>query len=291
MINYSFIIPHHNSLELLKRCVKSIPQRDDIQIIIVDDNSDEQEKPAEEWAGVEVLYIDAQQTKGAGHARNVGLSHAEGKWLLFADADDYYKQDFMNVLDQYVDKNIDVLYFNFEHRDENLNKILTNLQFQDDFENYDGSVYSKEKIKYHHNVPWTKMVRRDFIRKYNIMFEETINGNDIFFSMLVGFHVKTLLVEKKALYTYVRNVGSITNGKKKTMSAQICKITHRFKQNSLLVFLGHKEWCKPICPLIISMLRESGLKFLFSLTRSIIPVYLNRKQWIPFFLDYNEENS
>ena len=38
--NYSFIIPHHNLPELLKRCVSSIPKRDDVQIIIVDDNSD-----------------------------------------------------------------------------------------------------------------------------------------------------------------------------------------------------------------------------------------------------------
>lgn len=39
-INYSFIIPHRNVPHLLQRCIDSIPKRDDIQIIIVDDNSD-----------------------------------------------------------------------------------------------------------------------------------------------------------------------------------------------------------------------------------------------------------
>ena len=38
-INYSFIIPHRNVPHLLQRCIDSIPKRDDIQIIIVDDNS------------------------------------------------------------------------------------------------------------------------------------------------------------------------------------------------------------------------------------------------------------
>ena len=38
-INYSIIIPHKNSAGLLQRCLDSIPQRDDIQIIIIDDNS------------------------------------------------------------------------------------------------------------------------------------------------------------------------------------------------------------------------------------------------------------
>ena len=37
-INYSIIIPHKNSAILLKRCLDSIPQRNDIEIIVVDDN-------------------------------------------------------------------------------------------------------------------------------------------------------------------------------------------------------------------------------------------------------------
>ena len=37
-ITYTFIIPHHNCPDLLDRCLSSIPQRDDIQIVVVDDN-------------------------------------------------------------------------------------------------------------------------------------------------------------------------------------------------------------------------------------------------------------
>ena len=43
-INYSFIIPHKNCPDLLQRCVDSIPERDDVQVIVVDDNSDEGKK-------------------------------------------------------------------------------------------------------------------------------------------------------------------------------------------------------------------------------------------------------
>ena len=39
--NYSIIIPHRNIPQLLQRCIDSIPSRDDLQIIIVDDNSDD----------------------------------------------------------------------------------------------------------------------------------------------------------------------------------------------------------------------------------------------------------
>lgn len=41
MINYSIIIPHKNISSLLRRCLDSIPERDDLEIIVVDDNSNE----------------------------------------------------------------------------------------------------------------------------------------------------------------------------------------------------------------------------------------------------------
>jgi glycosyltransferase involved in cell wall biosynthesis len=40
-INYTIIIPHKNIPHLLQRCLDSIPRRNDLQIIVVDDNSDE----------------------------------------------------------------------------------------------------------------------------------------------------------------------------------------------------------------------------------------------------------
>ena len=39
-INFSIIIPTKNIPDLLLRCLESIPQRSDIEIIVVDDNSD-----------------------------------------------------------------------------------------------------------------------------------------------------------------------------------------------------------------------------------------------------------
>lgn len=42
MINYSIIIPHKNILELLRWCLDSILGRKDVQIIMLDDNSDQE---------------------------------------------------------------------------------------------------------------------------------------------------------------------------------------------------------------------------------------------------------
>ena len=40
LCNFTFIIPHKNIPSLLQRCIDSIPQREDVHIVVVDDNSD-----------------------------------------------------------------------------------------------------------------------------------------------------------------------------------------------------------------------------------------------------------
>lgn len=49
----------------------------------------------------EVLFT--KEGKGAGYARNIGLSHARGKWIIFADADDFFTADCFTILNEYMD--------------------------------------------------------------------------------------------------------------------------------------------------------------------------------------------
>lgn len=93
MVNYSIIIPHKNIPDLLQRCLDSISPREDVQVIVVDDNSDLLIVDFEHFPGIDrddVELIFPKDGKGAGYTRNVGLDHAVGKWLLFVDADDFY---------------------------------------------------------------------------------------------------------------------------------------------------------------------------------------------------------
>ena len=71
-ICFSFIIPHKNNPTLLQRCVNSIPSRDDIQIIIVDDNSDPKivDWNALKFNASNLDIVFAKENKGAGYARN-----------------------------------------------------------------------------------------------------------------------------------------------------------------------------------------------------------------------------
>lgn len=278
-INYSFIIPHKNNPGLLQRCVDSIPVRDDVQIIVVDDNSDIGQKPSlKEGKNLQVIYLDATNAKGAGRARNVGIEHAEGKWLLFADADDYYKPDFIAVLDNYINTVFDVVYFNAEHRDGVTGEKLDNIFFMDEIANYNGSAKELDTIRFHHNVPWTKMVSAKYVRTHNLYFEETVNGNDILFSMMVAFFTKNIGVEKTPIYVYLKNRNSILTSKE-TVNSAFCRFTHLVKLNHFYDFVGHPEWKHSVTKRIIKYMLSLGIPFVLFFLRNSIHLFNNRKEW------------
>lgn len=232
MYNYSFIIPHKNCPDLLQRCVDSIPERDDVQVIVVDDNSDEGKKPSlKERKNLQVILLDASQSKGAGRARNVGLKQAEGKWLLFADADDYYCDNFIDIIDRYSNSDNDVVYF--DHIAIDAKGLFTNTRVKD---------IDLDKIRYTFKAPWNKLVRKDLIDNHHIWFEEVVNGNDMFFSYQVGYYAKKITYESATLYRYNSTQGSMTNRKKNSDEYYLCRINHWYQTNEFYLFVNHPEW-------------------------------------------------
>lgn len=286
MYTYSIVIPHHNAPLLLNRCLNSIPERNDVQIIVVDDNSEEDKRPRVERKDVELISIDSKNTKGAGKARNEGLKRATGKWLLFADCDDYYCDGFLSILDKYKDDKFDVLYFNFRQEDGSNEKTMPTLYFQEYFSKYDGTKESLDKLKYHHNVPWTKMVDREFVERNDIKFEEAINGNDILFSISVGYFAKDIKVEKAPVYVYLNNANSITH-KKVTVDSAYCRFVHNIKINRVYRFVGHPEWTSPFFKYLFrtagSLRNMHCFEFLVKISINSIHLFLDRDEWVRKF--------
>ena len=270
-INYTFIIPHKNSPQYLNQCLNSIPRREDIQIIIVDDNSD---KNIVDWdsfkfndpTGIELVLTT--EGKGAGYARNVGISKANGKWLLFPDADDYYSNGLLNTLDKYKDHDLEVIYFNFNIIDES-GLLYTKDKIYEYVSQYDGSKQSADIVKYRLNAPWLKMVRKEFVDKNNIKFEEVPIGNDCFFTLQLGYLSEKYLIIKDKLYNYIYYKKSMTrrNYDKKKILTQfnlILRSGYFFKQ------IGHKEWAHGIFYVFYELFKYKSLPILVKGTALLI---------------------
>lgn len=214
-IYYTIIIPHHNIPDLLERCLKSIPQRSDIQIIVVDDNSEDNYKEMLsllEKAFPHVQFIYSENPGGGGKARNIGIDHAIGKYLVFADADDFFTSDFDRILDDYRSKEFDISFFKGTscdtktyketHRADHLNKYI-----DDYIEKKDSNA---NNLRFLFGEPWCKIIRRDIIVKNNILFDETKIHNDTTFAYLVGYYANNVIVDIRPLYCVTTREGSVS---------------------------------------------------------------------------------
>lgn len=212
----SVIIPHKNTPLLLTRCLESIPESPDIQVIVIDDNSDKgivdfNSFPGQNRSNVKVIFN--KESRGAGYARNIGLQFATGSWLLFADADDYYTKKVSVLIDKYEGRDdIDIVYFNCKGETENNNRCRAYNGFMESYQK--GESKALKQIQFNWWVPWNKMIRNEFVKAYSLTFEEVPVGNDARFGLLSSYFATKVAIETDFIYVSTYQPKGITFGKR-----------------------------------------------------------------------------
>jgi glycosyltransferase involved in cell wall biosynthesis len=88
----SVIIPYYRASHTIARAVESALGQTVCphEILIIDDGCPEDAARATQQFGASVKLI-RKPNGGVASARNLGIEHAEGKWIAFLDADDYWE--------------------------------------------------------------------------------------------------------------------------------------------------------------------------------------------------------
>lgn len=217
MISLSIIIPHYNSSKLLDKLLSTIPVMDEIEVIVIDDSSDKLEfiqiQRMHKNAKYKFKLLESNSNQGAGLCRNIGLENARGKWILFADSDDYFTKDFYDIISPYFSTNNDAVFFmptsiyidtgeiadRHEKTCSRLNNYLMN-----------GDLKSLLELKFKLDGPISKMIKQEFLKQNNILFEEVIVSNDILFSSKVGFHMNNFAICTNIIYIITRSFNTLT---------------------------------------------------------------------------------
>jgi glycosyltransferase involved in cell wall biosynthesis len=229
---YSIIIPHKGIPDLLMRCLRSIPVSEDIQVIVVDDNSVGADTYLERYSELSRPYLEFVRTTkggGAGYARNVGLEHAKGKWILFADADDFFVDDMSEIIYSLVDSEADVIYF------KNKAVLSDNISIRANRSSYlnvridqylaDGDEWP---VRFKTYVPWCKLIKRNLIVKNDIRFDELMYSNDVYFSLLTGYYSKIIEVVTRVLY--------VVTARSNSLAANFCSKPGELEQRAEVAF-------------------------------------------------------
>ena len=98
----SVMIPVYNSESFLRRCVDSATAQTfrDIEILLIDDGStDSSGQLCDALARTDNrIRVIHRKNGGVADARNTGLDHARGEYLIFLDSDDYIDADMLETL-------------------------------------------------------------------------------------------------------------------------------------------------------------------------------------------------
>lgn len=191
MFDITIIIPVYNAGKYLKELLQSIiTQSFDykrIEVIMVDDCSTDNSREimneySLKYENFKAVFLE-KNNKIAGKARNVGMELSHGKYLMFADADDFYPEKAIEKMYQEIEnKNADFIIGNYINTDEDgtiWEKPIFDIEkYQEiklDIKDYNKSFFVLN------GSSCNKIYRTEFVKSNNLTFLEGVPGEDAYF--------------------------------------------------------------------------------------------------------------
>ena len=231
--DFSVIVPvYRGAIKFLPKLFDSIPERDGIEIIVVD-NSKEPVSREEIQSDRDIIFLHSAPERHAGGSRNDGMNVAKGKWLLFADADDYYTNDAFDVYYSMIDTEAEIVYtgmggiFADTGEPSNRGDIYARMCHE-----YCIGERSETSLRIHFSSPCCKMVSHALVERHQLRYDEVVACNDMYFSMLTGYYAKSITVVDKVTYIASVNRGSLT--RRRDYAVSMARMKVRLRKNKFL---------------------------------------------------------
>lgn len=225
-IKVSVVVPVYNTQNYLEECMDSILAQTltEIQIICVDDGSTDNSPAmldcyAEKDERIQVLHI---ANSGYGHAVNLGMNHAQGKYISIVEPDDYIEKGMLERLYTVSEKygldmvNADCMHFSGQEGD----RIFQKSRMINDDSLYNTVInpfYEREIFKGGFINP-AGLFNREFLNQNDIRHNETPGASfqDAGFGFQVLAYAERVMLLTETFYCYRQDNpnSSINNGQK-----------------------------------------------------------------------------
>lgn len=233
----SVIIPIYNVEAYIEDCLKSVASQTcleqgvKVECILVDDcGSDNSISIAEaiivrinenedknENLTFKLLHHD--HNRGLSAARNTGMEVAQGEYVYFVDSDDILSLDCIENLVSVAGIHPDAEMIVGQYDEFYEGEECHNARWKQN-----GGVYAEDVIGTYMEgkIPttaWNKLVRKEFLIKNNLMFEEGLVHEDALWSFHVFCLAKKVVVSDQVTYHYLQRPGSLDKQKNMNLHA------------------------------------------------------------------------
>ena len=207
----SIIVPVYKVEQYLKRCMDSVLNQTykNIEIILVDDGSpDNCPALCDEYAKIDSrVRVIHKENGGLSSARNVALDSVKGDYIFFVDSDDWLALDTLEVLNEYLEKDYDMISFQRTYLTEEkvVEKGEKNPKDMDVSQYIDASFLGRYDF-----FVTTKIFKTEVFN--NVRFLEGRNYEDLEIMHRLFLNMKKVVGFDYFLYYYWKgNEGAITN--------------------------------------------------------------------------------
>lgn len=205
MPKVSIGVPIYNQEKLLIRCLESLVSQSlaDIEIILVNDGStDSSLQICREYAKKDkrIVVID-KKNEGLASARQAALEASTGEFFAACDSDDWVELDMYEELyNKARQEQVDLVLCNYfeNYADGRAREVI----FRPTSLNNEDVLIGVLTQKFPHSM-WTKLVRMEVFRKYNLSWIKGINlSEDAVMSIQIARHPVSYAYLEKTLYHY-----------------------------------------------------------------------------------------
>lgn len=217
---FSIIIPVYNIGLYLEECLQSVLKQNfnNYQLILVDDGSTDNSciicnKYAASDSRLKIIH---QKNQGASAARNAGIQHAEGEYIIFLDGDDYWSDtEVLSIINNRLNaSNADVLSFNYVKFYSGIFKKpyfaeIDNMPLKMLSQNnsFDYLVENELWIA----CPWNKAIKRELFIEGNLYFKVGITSEDIDWCLRLAIIAQRFDYISDVIVYYRQRSGSVSN--------------------------------------------------------------------------------
>ncbi len=217
----SVIIPIYNVETYLERCLKSVigQSYQELEILLIDDGStDGSGILCDQWAENDPrIKVIHKSNGGLSDARNTGLDHASGEYIVFIDSDDYISSDM--VLKLYLAlkaNNAEMSICNFLCVNEAGLPVAENTDLPINNETVSGLEAVRRIVNLNSNgwyyIPaWNKLYKKNLFTEIRFPIGK-IHEDEFVAHKLLGL-CKTVACIQDVCYFYVQRTGSIIHSK------------------------------------------------------------------------------